>query len=282
MSRETIAKLAHEINRAYCLCFGDDSQPQWDDAPDWQKASALAGVDMHLANPDATPEQSHESWLAQKVADGWVYGETKDPEKKEHPCCVPYADLPQAQKAKDYLFRQSVHSLSKILSDYDEKIQDLERQIAAAEELLESSGQKEHRFDVPVRYIGRRETFTDTLYGSNLVFTKGQVRSLPGELASRFLRHSDLFERTKAEKIRETKSQANEVEAAAARVNAMNKERFREQNEISDMISQIEMMGKASISDFALKNFRHTFKPTVKLKDMRQETIQMIHRFGII
>jgi hypothetical protein len=80
-----IAKVAHAINAAFCLSLGDDSQPTWDDAPEWQQKSAIAGVEMHLAKPDATPEQSHESWLAQKVADGWVYGEVKDAEKKTHP-----------------------------------------------------------------------------------------------------------------------------------------------------------------------------------------------------
>lgn len=105
MDRIAIARVAHEINRAYCASLGDVSQPAWEDAPEWQKASALVGVDMHLAKPDATPEQSHESWLAQKTAEGWKFGPVKDAEKKEHPCCVPYAELPAEQKAKDYLFR---------------------------------------------------------------------------------------------------------------------------------------------------------------------------------
>lgn len=119
---EAIAKVAHEINRAYCLAIGDDTQPTWDEAPDWQKESALKGVSFHLANPDATPENSHESWLAQKQADGWKYGEVKDAEKKEHPCFRPYAELPAEQKAKDYLFRQTVHSLAPLLAVKEEKV----------------------------------------------------------------------------------------------------------------------------------------------------------------
>jgi hypothetical protein len=61
LAKEQIAKIAHEINLAYCAALGDTSQPPWEEAPEWQKASALAGVEMHLANPLATPEQSHES-----------------------------------------------------------------------------------------------------------------------------------------------------------------------------------------------------------------------------
>lgn len=110
-SIELVAKAAHEINKAYCEALGDMSQPEWEDAPEWQRQSAIAGVEHHISNPNCTPEGSHESWLAQKEADGWVYGEVKDPEKKEHPCMVPYEQLPVEQKAKDYLFRQVVHSM---------------------------------------------------------------------------------------------------------------------------------------------------------------------------
>lgn len=108
---ENIARVAHEVNRAYCAALGDESQPAWEHAPQWQKDSAATGARMHLANPGATPEQSHESWLAQKAAEGWKWGPVKDPEKKEHPCFVPYSELPESQRAKDYLFRGVVHAL---------------------------------------------------------------------------------------------------------------------------------------------------------------------------
>ena len=111
MTVEQIAKVCHEVNKAYCEALGDNSQPFWEDAPEWQKQSAINGVNFHLENPNAGPNHSHDSWLKQKQEEGWTYGPVKDPEKKEHPCFVPYEDLPVEQKAKDYLFRQIVHSL---------------------------------------------------------------------------------------------------------------------------------------------------------------------------
>ncbi len=98
------AIVCHEANRAYCLLLGDASQPPWRDAPDWQKKSAIAGVRHAWENPDAKPSASHESWLAQKAADGWKYGPVKDPEAREHPCFVPYDQLPREQQRKDALF----------------------------------------------------------------------------------------------------------------------------------------------------------------------------------
>ena len=107
------AEAAHEMNRIYCEAHGDFSHAHFDNAQDWQKQSVLNGVPGALAGN--TPEQSHESWLAEKAATGWKYGPVKDPEKKEHPCFLPYAQLPPEQKRKDELFLLAVHSMAKVL-----------------------------------------------------------------------------------------------------------------------------------------------------------------------
>jgi hypothetical protein len=106
-----IAKICHEANRAYCQAIGDNSQPAWDDAPDWQKDSAVAGVRFRMDTPSAPASAQHESWMRDKAAAGWVYGPVKDAEKKQHPCMVPYDDLPEEQRVKDALFAGIVHAL---------------------------------------------------------------------------------------------------------------------------------------------------------------------------
>lgn len=111
LSKLDIAEVCHEVNRAYCTALGDGSQAPWAEAPQWQKDSALMGVELHLSNPTATAAASHDSWLAQKERDGWKYGPVKDADKKEHPCFVSFDELPAAQKAKDYIFRGVVHAL---------------------------------------------------------------------------------------------------------------------------------------------------------------------------
>lgn len=110
MTHAEIARIAHEVNRAYCQALGDDSQPAWEDAPEWQRSSAINGVQFHIDNPDAGPDHSHNEWLREKAATGWKYGPVKDADKREHPCFVPYEQLPVEQKAKDYLFRGVVHA----------------------------------------------------------------------------------------------------------------------------------------------------------------------------
>ena len=106
-----VAAVCHEANRTYCATLGDRSQPSWRDAPDWQRNSAVTGVLFHAQNPNAGPEASHESWMAQKEKDGWIYGEKKDENAKTHPCMVDFVHLPPEQQAKDFIFRAIVHAM---------------------------------------------------------------------------------------------------------------------------------------------------------------------------
>jgi RyR domain len=110
LSKGQIARVCHEANRAYCEAIGDDSQKSWIEAEEWQRESAIRGIEVALAG--ATPKQQHEAWAKDKITDGWIYGETKDPEAKTHPCLVAYEDLPDEQKVKDALYIGVVNALA--------------------------------------------------------------------------------------------------------------------------------------------------------------------------
>ena len=107
---EDVAKICHEANKAYCVTIGDNTQPSWEDAPEWQKESAINGVRFHCLNENTTPADSHNSWLKQKQEEGWKYGEIKDADKKEHPCFTAYENLPKSQQIKDYIFKNIVEA----------------------------------------------------------------------------------------------------------------------------------------------------------------------------
>jgi hypothetical protein len=66
-----IAQVCHEANRAYCAAIGDFSQKPWEEAEQWQRESALKGVEFAINNPTAKPSCQHDSWLADKVNSGW-------------------------------------------------------------------------------------------------------------------------------------------------------------------------------------------------------------------
>lgn len=112
-----IARVAHEVNRAYCAAIGDTTVVEWDAAPDWQQDSMVNGVRFHIEHYSEKgtwpqPADSHKSWLADKVAAGWKYGPVKNAETREHPCFVPYDMLPTEQRVKDFLFSGVIQALA--------------------------------------------------------------------------------------------------------------------------------------------------------------------------
>jgi hypothetical protein len=54
-----------------------------------------------LALTERIAENVHDVWAAGRIAEGWTYGEKKDPEKKTTPALVPYGELPESEKDYD-------------------------------------------------------------------------------------------------------------------------------------------------------------------------------------
>lgn len=71
----------------------------------------MKGVEFRLDNPDAGEDTQHNAWMADKVADGWIYGPVKDATAKTHPCLVSFGELPEFQQKKDALFCAIVDAL---------------------------------------------------------------------------------------------------------------------------------------------------------------------------
>ena len=44
---------------------------------------------------------AHDHWAKHRMSEGWRYGVKRDDQKKEHPCLVPYEQLPESEKEYD-------------------------------------------------------------------------------------------------------------------------------------------------------------------------------------
>ena len=54
-----------------------------------------------LALGELLARNTHDVWAKERMDQGWTYGEARNDEKKEHPCLIPYEDLPESEKAYD-------------------------------------------------------------------------------------------------------------------------------------------------------------------------------------
>lgn len=115
--KNEIARICHEVNRAYCESIGDTSQLPWNEAAGWQRESAIAGVASVLADPSIGPGDCHRLWMQRKLDDGWSYGAVKDADTKTHPCLVDFDHLPESDKVKDSLFIGVVRVLEKMCEE---------------------------------------------------------------------------------------------------------------------------------------------------------------------
>lgn len=255
MKRELIALVAHEINRAYCASLGDTSVPAWADAPAAHQASMLAGVDMHLANPDATPEASHAAWLETKTAEGWTYAEVKNVEAKQHPCMLPYDQLPAAQKSKDYLFRAAVHALAGLPDE------------AASEPRVVTRVVATNSAYTPIRYIGKRETHTDGAYGTRLTWAQGQTLPVPVAAAAKMLAHPDVYQ--VGDPITEELAPPPDTKQSD------------DEDRLQDLRDSINVMTKAGLVDFVKTNYRVDLNKSQNIGALRAQAIQLVDQFGI-
>ena len=112
---EKIARLAHEVMRAYDAALGA-RKPNWQLAPVWMKRSTRNGVLYAIRNPDVSPAAAHEEWCRKKVEEGWSHG-ADDAGARTHPCLLPYDELTLEHRVKDYLFLGVVRALTQAMPD---------------------------------------------------------------------------------------------------------------------------------------------------------------------
>jgi hypothetical protein len=75
--------------------------------------SVRLGDDL-LELTELLARNTHAVWARQRLADGWRYGLTRDDRRREHPCLVPYEELPESEK--DYDRNTAMETLKAIVA----------------------------------------------------------------------------------------------------------------------------------------------------------------------
>ena len=72
-----------------------DYNPQPVDTSDIQLPEELSELVEQMA------KNVHEVWAQSRMEQGWEYGDERSDALKQHPCLVPYEELPEVEKAYD-------------------------------------------------------------------------------------------------------------------------------------------------------------------------------------
>ena len=84
--------------------------PQPMDTSDVQLPEELNGLIEQMS------KNVHEVWAKNRMEQGWTYGEKRSDDLKQHPCLIPYEDLPEEEK--DYDRNTAQGTLKLILQDF--------------------------------------------------------------------------------------------------------------------------------------------------------------------
>lgn len=277
-----IAPIAHQILNALNASFGHTDIVAWDDLSDQLRVGFIAGIENYITHPDATIDQLHDTWVAEKKAAGWVYGEEKDIDNKIHPFIAPFDELPQERKTFDAALQAIVFALKDIPDEAAVAASDGDGVIATAPvaNLHLPDGTQ------PITYIGRRETFTDHLYGSKLPFFQGQTRAVPFDLARKFLKHTDLFERAKdftPEPAPVDEDSDDDTDELLKTAQKSKEETELKQQEVQHLYDQInQMQEKEAVVEFIHTKYQQKLPKTLSLENLKQRAIGFVDQFGAI
>ena len=148
--------------------------------------------------------------------------------------------------------------------------------------------------EVSIKYIGKREPWHDRLYRTSLVFDCNQVRTIPWEMARKFLRHEDLFKKvdddakdkgkssqsSKADTQNDSDKAADDTQALLDEQAAKNKSKDDEQRELQALYDQVSVMDKDALKDFAQKHYQQNTNNSKSVENIRLDVTAMIDQFG--
>ena len=149
--------------------------------------------------------------------------------------------------------------------------------------------------EVSIKYIGKREPWHDRLYRTGLVFDCNQVRTIPWDMARKFLRHEDLFEQMNADAKgkgneagksaeddaqNDSDSKADDTQALLDEQEAKNKDKDDEQRELQALYDQVNVMEKDALKDFAQNHYQQKTNNSKSVENIRLDVTAMIDQFG--
>lgn len=139
----------------------------------------------------------------------------------------------------------------------------------------------------PVKYIGRKPSYTDYVHGSKLTFEPGQTRDIPDDgLARKFLRQVDIFERGAPVQVQtvSTTPTTEPKDDTLKQLAAVQKERddaLDTANERNDLVNHIRTMDKPQLETLANDRWGQKLHARLSLENARAKVLQFVDQYGV-
>lgn len=141
---------------------------------------------------------------------------------------------------------------------------------------------------IAITYVGTEDPFIDRIYRSGLTFESGQSRTVPPQLAARFLRHQDVFRRAEEEGGQmpaggQTDGTQPPPDDTAAQLDAAQKaqeERRQQENLRFELHQQIDSMDKPALREWTKVKFQQDLPGNLGLDKMRDRVKGLVDQFG--
>lgn len=126
---------------------------------------------------------------------------------------------------------------------------------------------------IAVCYVGRRPVYREGAYGSGIVFTKGETKLVPLDLATKLLRHDDVYVPGSASKGMEVASVPDPVKKTAEQA---------EEEVMQSLRDSISTMDKDALETYARTQFKIDIDKRRGLDKLRQQVTQLIDQYGAV
>lgn len=138
----------------------------------------------------------------------------------------------------------------------------------------------------PIKYIGRKPSYTDFVNGSKLTFTPGQTRDIPDDsLAAKFLRQIDIFTRGEPEQAEPKPVKAEgppkgDTEKLLKDVQKEKDDILKKDTERNDLVNQIRSMDKSQLDILANDRWGQKLSARLSLENAREKVLQFVDQYG--
>lgn len=124
---------------------------------------------------------------------------------------------------------------------------------------------------IPVKYVGKRDSYADGTYGTRIVWAKGETQLVPADKAELMLRHPDVY--VKGETTKDT---------SVAKVEEPKKKdkKESEEDQAQELRDAVQAMNKAALQQYAKTNFQIDLDKSKPVAALRSEVIGLIDQYG--